>query len=140
MLRISPVKKILVPSKTLRGTKIHCIQPMDHNKFIFEMKARFEPFNSYFAGQCAARVNNSQLPTRFKTHTKSILMCVDFSLEQVSNIIKKLNPIKVHGHDKISMHMLKLYENSINKVLPTIFKNCFNVGIFPNDWKKANIV
>ena len=70
-------------------------------------------------------------------------MSIDFSVGQVSNIIKKLDPIKAHGHDKISMHKLKLCEDSINKALPTIFKNCFNVRIlkrFQNNWKKANVV
>ena len=57
----------------------------------------------YFAGQCTSLVNNSQLPTRFTTHTDSILMSIDFSVEQVSNIIKKLDPNKAHGHDKISI-------------------------------------
>ena len=62
----------------------------------------------------------------------------DFSVEQISNIIKKLDPNKAHGHAKISKRMLKLCGDSINRPLATIFKNCFNERIFPNDWKKAN--
>ena len=67
-------------------------------------------------------------------------MSIDFSVKQVSNIIKKLDPIKAHGHNKISMHVLKLCGYSINKALPTIFKNCCNVRRFPDDWRKANVV
>ena len=125
----------------LNGKKIPCIPPLYHNnKFISEIKAKCELFNSYFAGQCTPLVNNSQLPTRFTTHTDSILTSIDFFVEQVSNIIKKLGPNKVHGHGKISIRMLKLCRDSINRPLATIFKNCFNERIFPNDWKKANVV
>ena len=67
-------------------------------------------------------------------------MSIDISIEQVSNIIKKLDPNKAHGHDKISIRMLKLCGDSINSPLATIFKNCLNERIFPNDWKKANVV
>ena len=56
------------------------------------------------------------------------------------NWTRIVDPIKSHGHDKISKRMLKLCGDSINRPLATIFKNCFNERIFPNDWKKANIV
>ena len=85
-------------------------------------------------------LNNSQLPKRFTTHTDSVLTSIDFSVEHFSNIIKKLDPNKAHGHDKISIRLLKLCGDSINRPLATIFKNCFNERIFPNDWKKANVV
>ena len=32
-----------------------------------------------------------------------------------TTIIKKLDPNKAHGHDKISIRMLKLYGDSINR-------------------------
>ena len=40
----------------------------------------------------------------------------------------------------ISIRMLKLCEDSIWKPLELIFKNCLKEGIFPNEWKKANVV
>ena len=36
-------------------------------------------------------VNNNQLPTRFTTNTEYLLKSIDFSVEQVSSIIKKLD-------------------------------------------------
>ena len=71
-------------------------------------------FNSYFTGQCTPLVNKSQLPTRFSTHTNSVLTSIDFLVEQVSNI-KKLDPNKAHGHGKIRIHVC-----SINRPLATI--------------------
>ena len=40
----------------------------------------------------------------------------------------------------ISIRMLKLCGDSIWKPLEIIFKNCLKEGIFPNEWKKANVV
>ena len=74
--------------------KIPCIPPIYHNnKFMSVIKSDCELFNWFFAGQC-------QLPTRFTTHTKSVLTSIDISVKQVSNIIKKLNLNKAHGHGK----------------------------------------
>ena len=46
-------------------------------------------------------VNNSELLIRFTTYTESVLVSLEFSVEQVSNINKKLDLDKAHGHDKI---------------------------------------
>ena len=104
-----------------------------------KLRRKCEVFSSYFARQCPLFVNNSQLPTRFTTHSESVLTSVDFFVEQVINIIKKQDPRKAHGHDKISIAMLKVCGDSINKSIANIFKN-FYERIFPNDWKKADVV
>ena len=36
--------------------------------------------------------------------------------------------------------MLKIYDSSIYKPLEMIFKQCMETGVFPSEWKKANIV
>ena len=36
--------------------------------------------------------------------------------------------------------MLKIYGFSIYKPLEMIFKQCNGTGVFPSEWKKANIV
>ena len=36
--------------------------------------------------------------------------------------------------------MIKLRDNSIIPAILLIYKNCINSGIFPNIWKKSNIV
>ena len=40
----------------------------------------------------------------------------------------------------ISIRMIKLCGNSIFKLLEVIFKSCLNQGVFPAEWKKANVV
>ena len=49
-------------------------------------------------------------------------MLIDFCVEQVSNIIKKLHPNKAYGHDKFT-YVENMWE--FNKTLATIFKIWF---------------
>ena len=55
-------------------------------------------------------------------------------------IIKSLNVNKAHGHDDVSIGMIKLCGQSIVKPLLIIFKNCIDNGNFPDIWKKSNII
>ena len=55
-------------------------------------------------------------------------------------MIQNLDPNKAHGHDQISIRMLKHCSTSICKPLEIIFNRCLETGMFPNDWKKGNVV
>ena len=58
----------------------------------------------------------------------------------ILKIIQNLNPNKAHGHDKISIPMLKICGNSLCRPLELTFNDCLVNGIFPSVWKKGNIV
>ena len=95
----------------LNGKKMPCITLVYHNnKFITKIKAKCELFNSYFLDQCTPLVNNIQLQTRFLTHIESV-----FTAEQVCNVIKTVDPSEAHWYGKISIWMLKLCRDLINK-------------------------
>ena len=47
---------------------------------------------------------------------------------------------KAHGWDNISIRMVKLCGKSIALPLRLIFRSILNDGIFPEDWKKINVV
>ena len=72
--------------------------------------------------------------------TDNRLSCVSFSQDGIAKIIQNLDPNKDHGHDNISIRMLKICGSSIYKPLEMIFKQCIETGVFPSEWKKANIV
>ena len=55
-------------------------------------------------------------------------------------MIKALDISKAHGHDGISVNMIKICAGSIAHPLTLIFQNSLAAGIFANNWKKANIV
>ena len=63
-----------------------------------------------------------------------------FSTDDIIKFIKALGPNKAHGHDGISIPMIKLCAFSISKSSHTLLKNCLEKECFPNEWKKANIV
>ena len=54
-------------------------------------------------------------------------------------ILKSVDVNKAHGHNDISIRMLKLSHKSILEPLKLLFENCLRTRIFPDRWKKANI-
>ena len=61
--------------------------------------------------------------------TSKCLETVKFSSDHIGNVIQAIGSSKTHGHDSISIRMLKIYRNSICKPLEIIFKNWINVGV-----------
>ena len=120
------------------GKKVPCIPPIyDNNRYVTDLKEKCQLFNSYFSEQCTLLKNISILPN---TLPNNILDIIVFSKEDIYKIIKNLDPNKAHGHDMISIRMIKLYGISIYKPLEIIFQNCLRSGKFPSELKKANVV
>ena len=46
-------------------------------------------------------------------------------------MINKSDPNKAHGHDMVSIRMIKLCGDLIHKPLEMISKSCLNQGAFP---------
>ena len=84
--------------------------------------------------------NISTLPNTCSEHANNILDTIIFSKEDIYKIIKNLDPNKAHGHNMISIRMIKLCEISICKPPEIIFQNCLRSGKFPYEWKKGNVV
>ena len=84
--------------------------------------------------------NNSVLPTNLPQLTSKCLDSIHSSSSDIVKIISRLNPNKAHGHDMLSIRMIKLCGNSICKPLSIFFKDCLSEGKFPHEWKKANVV
>ena len=125
----------------LNNKKIPCIAPLKHqNKYVTDFKEKAEIFNSFFAEQCSLMNNSSKLPSTFSKRTDKFISSVSFSSNHIARIIRDLDPNNVHGHDMISISMLKICCASISKPLEIIFKSCIEKGQFPNERKKANVV
>ena len=69
-----------------------------------------------------------------------MLKSIDVKESDLLNILKSLDPNKAHGHDDISIRMLKLSQKSILKPLKLIFEICLQTRLFPDQWKKASVV
>ena len=81
----------------LNDKKIPCILPLFHDKFITDFKEKAELFNSFFSKQCSIMDNGSKLPSNLVYHNS----------EDIGKVISDLDPNKAHGHDMISIRMLK---------------------------------
>ena len=110
-----------------------------NNQLVSGIKKKCDLFNSYFTEQCTPLVNNSKLPSVLTVQSELHFESLYFSADHTGDI-KKLDPRKAHGHDMISIDMLKLCEDSIWKPLEIIFKNCLKEDIFPDELKKANVI
>ena len=94
----------------------------------------------FFANQCSLVDNNSQFPWTLSYKTNERLYWIKITDDDILKIIAKLDPNKAHGHDKMSIRMIKICSTSICKPLRLIFNHCIDNGIYPCEWKKANVV
>ena len=67
------------------------------------------------------------------------LSSINFNNADILKIIKYLYDTKGHGHNDISVRMIKLCGQFIVKPLSILLKMIDN-GIFPDIWKKSNII
>ena len=63
---------------------------------------------------------------------------ITFTEKDIEKVMENLDSNKAHGHDMISIRMLKICGKSIIKPLLIIYKKCLEV-FFANEWKKANV-
>ena len=125
----------------LNDKKVPCIPPIFHdNKFVTDFSKKADLFNSFFAKQCSIIENNSVLPSSTIPVTDQYLANIEFTKDDIKRIICKLDPNKAHGHDMISICMLKMCGDTRIEPLFKIFKICLKCGIFPDDCEKGNTV
>ena len=117
---------------------IPCIIPLFHNNtFISKFRDKAELFNTFFADQCTLINNSSEIPATLNIKaTKTIPV----TGADITKIIKNLNQNKAHGHDMVSIRVVKLCGNSVLPPLEPIFKSCLERGTFPSEWEKADVV
>ena len=132
----------LILKRCLNDKKILCIPPFFHdNKFITDFKKKAElSFLTLFSKQCSIIYDGSRLPSTLLYHTNNKLIDIVFNSEDIGKVISGLDSNKAHGHDMISIHMLKICGESIHKPLEYIFQASLNDGRFPPEWKKDNVL
>ena len=80
--------------------------------------------------------NNSMLPTNQLFVTQARLGSLYFNEGKILKIIRALNMNKTHGHDDISIRMIKICDESLLKPLFILFKNSLKLSYYPDIWKK----
>ena len=93
-----------------------------------------------YTSQCTPISDGSILPSRNNFKTNKGLFALNIKKDDILKIIRKLNVNKAHGHDDISIRMLKICDSVITEPLSIIFKNYIDCGIFPDTWKMFHII
>ena len=92
-----------------------------NGEMISNFSKKAELFNKFFASQCTPLLNTNTLPP-LTIRTDKRLSSLKINEDDILSIIKSLNSNKSHGLDKL------------------IFKASMQEGVFPDCWKKANVV
>ena len=109
-------------------------------KFVTDIKTKANIFNKFFADQCTPLKNNSILPTNQTFLTQARLEFLEFNEGEILKIIRALNINKAHGHDDISIRMIKICDKSLLKPSTILFKNSTSLCCYPDIWKKCHII
>ena len=113
---------------------------MVNAKFVTDIQIKANIFNKFFANQCTPLKNNSSLPANQILLTQSRLTSLDFDEDELLKIIRALNINKAHGHDDISIRMIKICDKSLIKPLTFLFKTSVRSSHYHDIWKKSNII
>ena len=97
-------------------------------------------FNDFSVQQCQPIANNIIFPTNQVFYTQNRLRDFDIDCGKISKLMNGLSPHKAHGHDGISIRMVKLHNLTITKSLSIMYKNCLQQGVFLDEWKKGDII
>ena len=112
--------------------KVPRIPPIFHsNKYVTDITEKSEIFTFSFANQCSLRPDNSILPSEIKLLKEHTLISCDFSEPEIFQMINSQDSNKAHGHNVISIRILKLCGESICRPLNIIFTTSLNTGKFP---------
>ena len=116
-------------NRLIYNKKIPAIPPLFvKGNFVLDFSLKANLFNDFYASICAP-IQNSSVLNSFSVIEKDI-----------SLIIKALDSSKAHGYHNLSIKMIKLCEESIVIPLKIIFEESLKCGVFPEIWKKANVV
>ena len=94
-----------------------------NHKFVTDIQAKANIFNKFFADQCTLLKNNSMVPINQLLMIQVGLRSLDFNEGEILKIIRALNINKTHGHDGISIRMIKICDESLLKPLLILIKN-----------------
>ena len=93
------------------------------NNFVTDIQTKANIFNTFFAEQCTPLNNSSLLPVNQMFLTQSRLNFINFNEDEILKVIRALNIHKAHGHDDISIRMIKICDKSLLKPLIILFEN-----------------
>ena len=95
-------------------------------------------FNTYFSSQSTIDQTPAALPPLYYS-TPSRLYDIITTPDEVSGIIRSLDPAKASGPDGIGSRIIKNTCLSIKHTTSRLFNQSFEQGKVPSMWKMANV-
>ena len=130
-------------NKLLNNKKFTNIPPLLENDiFVTNVQTKtmiFNDFSDFFVKQCSLLENDVMLPALFP-RTSLILEDIEVSPRKILELICSLDSNRAHGCDDVSVPLLKICDKAIALPLKLIYTNCLEKGVYPNLWKKANVL
>ena len=123
------------------GKKVPIVPPvLINNKLQSEFKIKAKCCDCFFASKCTPLVNSIIVPN--SPHYVSTARHCSFCFNEgvILKMIKVLSINKAHGHDDISVWIIKQCSKFLVKPLFMIFKNCIDTGTFRDTWKRSSII
>ena len=110
--------------------KIPLILPLlIEKKIVTNIRAKANIFNTFFTEQCTPLKNGNVLPSSQEILLREKLCSLDFSNDKILKLIRSLNVHKIHGHDDVSIKMIKICDKSFVKPLITLtLLNCLIIS------------
>ena len=127
-------------NKVIDKKKITNIPPLLENGIsVTNFHTKVDIFNYLSVQQCSVHVNDSVRPN-FISRCNFSLANIDIDPDKVLEIICSPDCNKAHGWDNLSIAMIKICDIRIVKPLCLIYNQCLPSGIFPEIWKKGNVI
>ena len=107
---------------------------------LFSSEEKADAFNTYFASVFTSDSNYS-LPLISPSQSSSnFLDSITVSEFEVQSLLSSLSPSKATGPDGIPAYILKRCSKVIAPSLTVLFELSLQQGVFPSEWKSANVV
>ena len=107
---------------------------------ICEAKEKAELLTEFFISQSRLDDSSSSVPVDFDDFPKSRLLSnVITSEREISALLSSVNINKACGSDGISNKIIKICADGITKVFTDLVNLSLLSGVFPDDWKQANV-
>jgi hypothetical protein len=119
-------------------TRIPSIQHNQEN--ITKPEEKADVFNTFFASQCTAPLNQSFNQEHIVPKVSSIMHTFTISEHETQSTLRKLKTNKANGHDNMSNTILKNISWSITPSLTMLMNKSLELKQYPEEWKKAHVV
>ena len=97
-------------------------------------------FNHYFSSQSQVDESSSCLPNFFDSVPNNYLSNTEVSREEIEDILRSIDTGKAIGPDLINPRMLKEASSALSYPLRIIFNKSLISAVYPELWKKANVI